>query len=322
MKILSIVGPVVFLVATAYLVLVDGIMLSRELVFLWLMAGLLAMSLADLGGWARGVIRDWVPFFAALFVYDLLRGMAGDPIFTPHVYPQIDADRLLFGGQVPTVWLQEHFFGGPGAIHLWDVIAWAIYLTHFFAVYVIAALLWRFSRERFLRFRNLVLSLTAAAFVTYVMFPAVPPWMASDQGAIGSADRVVAAVWQQLGIESAEAIWQRGSAFANEVAAVPSLHAAYPVMIMLFFWGSGRWARIACATYAVAMSLTLVYAGEHYVTDVLLGWIYALAVFFAYERVSAAWRRRRGGIADADAPEAFGAPVVASGPAEEEVRRP
>lgn len=326
-KILSIVGPVVFLVASAYLVLVDGILLSRELVFLWLMAGLLAMSLADLGGWARGVIRDWVPFFVALFVYDLLRGMAGDPIFAVHFQPQIDADRFLFGGQVPTVWLQEHFFGGLGAIHFWDVLVWGIYLTHFFAVYVIAALLWRFSRERFRRFRNLVLTLTAAAFATYVLFPAAPPWMAAHDGAIGSVDRVVYEVWQYLGIDSAGAIWQRGSAFANEVAAIPSLHTAYPVMIMLFFWGSGRWARVAGAGYAVAMSLTLVYAGEHYVTDVLLGWAYAFAVYFAYERVTAAWRNRRAVPATPEpAPEAgdaLTAPIVATaGPAEEQVRRP
>ena len=47
------------------------------------------------------------------------------------------------------------------------------------------------------------------------------------------------------------------------------------------------------------MSLTLVYTGEHYVTDVLLGWIYAICTYFAVRRVLD-WRavraRERAGV--------------------------
>ena len=38
------------------------------------------------------------------------------------------------------------------------------------------------------------------------------------------------------------------------------------------------------------MGWTLVYGGEHYVFDVLLGWIYAVAVYFGVR-----WVRARGG---------------------------
>jgi membrane-associated phospholipid phosphatase len=82
-------------------------------------------------------------------------------------------------------------------------------------------------------------------------------------------------------------------------------------MIMLFFWSSGRWARAATIAYALAMSLTLVYAGEHYVTDVLLGWIYAFGVYFAYDRIAAAIARRRT-LATAMATEPPGANLVAA----------
>ena len=78
-------------------------------------------------------------------------------------------------------------------------------------------------------------------------------------------------------MEPAAAIWQRGSTFANEVAAIPSLHTAYPVLFLCFFWSRGGW-RPDCsaAPTRVAMSLTLVYTGEHYVADVILGWLYAI----------------------------------------------
>jgi hypothetical protein len=112
---------------------------------------------------------------------------------------------------------------------------------------------------------------------------------------------VVGAVWDSLGVDAASAIWERGSTFANEVAAVPSLHTAYPVLILLFFWPTaGSRLRVLLASYAVAMSLTLVYTAEHYVVDVLLGWAYAAAAIALYDAAAAAVRRRRsaaGGIA-------------------------
>ena len=295
----SLIGLLLFCVASAMLIAVNGVMLSRDLIFLWVLVGLLAVSAADVRGWARGVIYDWLPFFAALFAYDLLRGLAGShPLFDPHVMPQIRADEVLFGGSVPAVSLQERFYD-VGQIHPWDLAAWAVYLTHFVVVFAIAAALWRLARPSFLRFRAMVLTLTAAAFVTYVVFPAAPPWMASDDGVIGPVNRVVATVWNGIGIDHAAAIWQRGSAFANEVAAIPSLHTAYPVLILCFFWSRGGWARAACSAYALAMSLTLVYTGEHYVIDILLGWAYAIATYAAVGRF-AAWRAAAKRVSAAD----------------------
>ena len=235
----GLIGLAVFLIATGILIAVNGVMLSRDLIFLWVLVGLLAISAADLRGWARGVIFDWLPFFALLFAYDMLRGRVGnDPLFDPHVLPQIRVDEFLFGS-VPTVDLQQGLFD-PGVLHWYDVAAWAVYLSHFFAVFVIAAFLWRTARPLFLRFRAMVLALSGAAFVTYALFPAVPPWMASDDGVIGPVDRVIGGVWRELGVEHAAAIWDRGSSLSNPVAAIPSLHAAFPALILCFFW-SGGW---------------------------------------------------------------------------------
>ena len=289
-----------FLMAVAVLVAVSGPPLSRDSIFLLALAGLLAISASDLNGWARGVIVDWLPFYGALLAYDLLRGFVGNnPLYAPHVLPQIRVDEWLFGGTVPSVWMQERFFD-PGVIHWYDLIGWAVYLTHFFMVFVIAAVLWRVARPRFLAFRAMVVTLSFAAFLTYLFLPAAPPWMASDQGEIGPITRVIGDIWGTLGIEPAEAIWQYGSVYANQVAALPSLHTAFPVLILCFFWPTGGWwTRTICLAYALAMSLVLVYAGEHYVADVLLGWIYAVAVYLGVSRLRAWIVGRR----EIDAPE-------------------
>jgi len=289
-----------FLVMVAILVAVNGPILSRDSIFLLLLAGLLAISASDVSSWARGVIVDWLPFYGALLAYDLLRGFVGNnPLYAPHVLPQIRVDEWLFGGTVPTVWLQENYFD-PGQLDWYNLLTWGVYLTHFFTIFVIAAVLWRVARPRFLQFRAMVLTLTFAAFLTYLFLPAAPPWMASEQGVIGPVARVIGDVWGTLGIEPAQAIWQSGSAFANPVAALPSLHTAYPVLILCFFWPTGGWrTRTICLLYALAMSFTLVYTGEHYVADVLLGWIYAIVTYLAVNRIRAWLAERR----EAKAPE-------------------
>src|SRR5262249_28123176 len=66
--------------------------------------------------------------------------------------------------------------------------------------------------------------------------------------------------------------------WANDVAAVPSLHAAYTMLIALFLWPrlDRRWRPLLVA-YPIGMGLSLVYLGEHYLIDILLGWVYAAA---------------------------------------------
>jgi membrane-associated phospholipid phosphatase len=59
-------------------------------------------------------------------------------------------------------------------------------------------------------------------------------------------------------------------------------------MLLLFFWGAGRRARIGLGAYTLAMGFTLVYGGEHFVADVVAGWLAALLCFGV---VSLPWAR-------------------------------
>jgi hypothetical protein len=161
----------------------------------------------------------------------------------------------------------------------------------------------------------MVVTLTAAAFATYALFPAAPPWMAGEQGYIPPVHRVIGYIWGYIGAGAAAAIWDHGSAFANEVAAVPSLHTGYPVLLLCFFWRFGWKARAICLIYALAMSFTLVYTGEHYVFDVFLGWIYAITVFHLVRAIRRAWARwRENAGARAAAQRATPAPATAEAP--------
>jgi membrane-associated phospholipid phosphatase len=293
---ITLIAIVAFIGITAGLVAAEGLILSRDWVFVWAMLGLLALSIADPKRWLRGLVFDWLPFVGILFAYDIARGVADNVGIAAHTSTGIDVDGALFGHPIPSVWLQNHLYD-YAHVHWYDYGVFVVYLTHFFATFVIAVFLWRFAYPQFRRFRTMILALTAAGFLTYVLFPATPPWLASQDGHLPYLYRIIGEMWNHTdGMYPAAGLFQNGNEYVNEVAAVPSLHAAFPVMFTLFFWHSARgrpWLRAILVAYPLAMAFTLVYGGEHYVFDVLLGWIYAVAVYSAVTAIERASARRR-----------------------------
>jgi hypothetical protein len=226
----------------------------------------------------RLVLRDWWPVAVLLVVYLALHELADTLARVAHVQPQLGFDESVFGGTSPTVRLQDWLWV-PGDLHWYDVAAWIVYLSHFFVTPAVLAVLWVRDRVAFLRFRVMFVMLSLAGFATYVIYPAIPPWLASKRGDMGASVRVVHAVWNQLGLHSLAAVFGEKSDYAFPVGALPSLHAAWPFLILLFFWArAGRW-RVLLVAYALAMACTLVYSADHFVFDILLGWTYATAAF-------------------------------------------
>jgi membrane-associated phospholipid phosphatase len=76
---------------------------------------------------------------------------------------------------------------------------------------------------------------------------------------------------------------------SNPVAAMPSLHAAFPFLGFLFAQRLLGWRAWPLFVYTVIVWLAVVYLGEHYVVDVVGG---ALWAFFFYWVVNFAWDRR------------------------------
>jgi membrane-associated phospholipid phosphatase len=297
------VGLVIYLGLSAAAFARWGLFTARDWVWIWLLLGLLAASLPDLRSGVRGVIGDWLPFMAMIVAYDLLRGVSDGLMPVAHDRLQIDFDRFVFGGELPTVALQRALNPHPHYHLYWfDYATWAVYTTHFLVTLVVAAVLWRTARASFRRFRTRVVTLAFAAMATFALYPTVPPWLAGKRGAIPDVHRIPIRVAHHVGVEQVGAIFERGSHFANKVAAVPSLHAALPMLLLSFFWSaSGLWLRALLSVYVLAMGIALVYSGEHYVFDVLVGWAYAAGTAAAVEAGAHA-RRRWGELRSAPAP--------------------
>ena len=225
-------------------------------------------------GRAVALLRRLLPFTALLFIYQGFRGLVPHLNGRVHYEWMIHTDLRLTGlGELPTVYLQRMLWHGTPSWY--DYLYYATYMGHFLVPLLIVILTWKFRPEMHGFVIRCFLLLTFAGFFTYLLFPAAPPWLAAQGHYIPEIVRVHSRVYQGMNLQAATTLWTEAA--PNPVAAVPSLHAGwatlFDVLVLMLF--GVRWFLVAMP-YPLVIFVGTVYAGEHYVTDELLGIVYAL----------------------------------------------
>jgi membrane-associated phospholipid phosphatase len=227
---------------------------------------------------ARGLsfLRDWSPFVLLLLGYIALTGIAGGLAAHAHIEFPIDTDRRIFHGTLPTTFLQQQLWN-PKHLHWYDYLATSLYPMHFVIPLAVAFAFWMWKKRLYWRFVISYLLLSYAGFITYVLYPMAPPWWAADHGRIPPVADILSAV-RYDGVSNPIVLATQFFR-PNEVAAMPSIHAAFPVLVWLVLWRTWPKWGWAVVVYPVAMAFSVIYLGQHYLTDVLAGWLYALVSF-------------------------------------------
>lgn len=224
----------------------------------------------------RAFLMDWLPFIFILISYDFLRSLAPALNSRVHFVEMINFDNALFG-QSPVIFLQNALYV-KGNINWYDYFATLFYFLHFALPLGFGFILWIKNRHYFKRFANAVLILSYSAFATFVIFPASPPWLAAEKGyfphVVKILDITLRSFPDRLGLPT---IYYNFN--PNSVAAVPSLHAAYPFLVLFFAVKFFKLKGLFFIPYVLGTWWAIVYLGEHYVADIVAGIIYAL---FAY----------------------------------------
>ncbi|PUA80458.1 phosphatase PAP2 family protein [Nocardioides currus] len=298
---IRVAGVVAYLAALATWVALFGLPKQTLFVIGWMWLAGVAWDLRRPWRDHLAFLRDWWPIAALLVVYLYSRGLSDDLTFVSvHVTEPIAADRWLFRGTVPTEWLQSHLCGTPcersSAPRWYDVVLTTVYYSHFFVSLIVGGVLWVRDRAVWIGYMRRYVSLTALALAVYIVYPMAPPWMAARDGHLSpDVHRITGRGWWDLGHSGGSVRGTGGgaheqfSAVGNQVAAMPSLHAALALFVATFavlHWRSPwRWVVLG---YPLAMSFALVYYAEHYVIDILAGFLAAAVVMLGW----GAWERR------------------------------
>lgn len=231
-------------------------------------------------------LRDWIPFIALFFAYELMRGYADKFGQAIHVTDIISIERIIGLGGLPTTFLQQLLHSGPASSpDNLATISVVFYFLHFPLPLAIGFLLWIHQRRIYYDYVGALILLSMAAFVTYLILPVAPPWWAAQHGYVTDVlhlrDTGFKSLADMFGIGQYFYSYSVYSISSNDVAAFPSLHAAYPFLAFLFArraFGKAGW---LMAIYTACIWFAIVYLGEHWVFDIVGGVAYALVAYFA-----------------------------------------
>lgn len=267
-----VIMTVLYIIFVAIYMISHRIWFSADQFFLVVVAGTLLL------GRRKKIISDWGPFLLLLLGYGMMRSLIPYVTNNVHIFPMIKADQWLFGVN-PTIFLQTRLFD-QGHLRWYDLASTALYIGHFVIPFAVAYFLWLRDRFLFKKYSHGLLLLSYSGFATYLLFPAMPPWMASNKGYLPPLTVITGEVMDRFLPTNLKLAEVYSLAGANPVAAMPSLHAAWPFLIFLFLASKSKKLGLAFFPYVVGVWFSIVYLGEHYFIDAIVGALYALGAYW------------------------------------------
>jgi membrane-associated phospholipid phosphatase len=241
---------------------------------------------------------DLLLYCAMWFAYETTRGAADGKIFGIKFPLQVQSvrniDRAMFFGNDPNTVLQQHFW--KSTVHWWDKVASLTYFTHFIFVPIVMGALWATSHRQWARFMKRFATVLGVACLLFIVMPTAPPWMAANNyHLLPPLTRSAGRGFTAMGLHAAANSWKNALDWGNAVAAMPSLHASFALIVPAFFlpWIKPKWLKAVVLLFPVLMLTSLVYLAEHWVIDGLVGWAIVGGSFWFWNRVEDRRRRSR-----------------------------
>jgi PAP2 superfamily protein len=141
--------------------------------------------------------------------------------------------------------------------------------AHYVVTAVVLVWLYRRGAAVYVPARRALVVATVIALVAYLLLPTAPPRLFG-----GYAD--VLALTSGDGWWGGDASAPKGlGGLTNQLAAFPSLHAGWALWVAMVLQkhGARRWMRIGGWMHALITGLVVVGTGNHWVADVLIGWL-------------------------------------------------
>jgi hypothetical protein len=278
------------MVYTAYIVLGRG-------EHRWEMVALFFVvpALAFYSKGSRRLYEGLYPMWLTALLYDSMRFVknVGVSVERVHICDLRQYELDLFGITSGGVKMTLHDYFSTHSSSFLDLYCAIPYGTFLYVSVLFATYLYFKDFVALKRYTWTFLVMNLAAFLTYHLYPAAPPWYYHAHGC--TADLAVhayegthlAAVDAMLGMHYFSAFYGRS---ADVFGAVPSLHVAYPLLILLEGWKHfKKVTRGLALLFAASMIFAAVYLDHHWVIDVLLGLTYATSIHAIFRAVFA-WR--------------------------------
>ena len=286
----------ILIAVTLYFIAINQVIHVRpDHIFL----ALIILSLALGKDRARRFLIDWSPFVFFWTAYDMMRGVADSVRGVIHITQPYRWEKIMFSpllhGEIPSFYLQAARETWPVLVKgLADLLAANFYTLHFGMPLLVGWIFWHTTDDRplFYQFVYTLTVLNFLALITFMVFPAAPPWYVYNYGFLqpepnssfwGTSAGTLIDVDRLLGVKFFATLWD--SFNANHFAAIPSLHGAYPVVISWFLYKKFRRKGFWLSLYPAGTWFSAVYLNQHYVVDLLIAVLYIVIAYLMVKRI-------------------------------------
>ncbi|RFM27888.1 phosphatase PAP2 family protein [Deminuibacter soli] len=239
---------------------------------------LILIALFNFLYFASQITRKFVTGFSVFFIFwiifDYMKAFPNFKYNTVHIGELYHAEKHLFGIHTATgVVTPNEYLAIHHALPL-DIFTGMCYLCWVPVPLIFAGYLFFRNRMQFFYFSLTFLLVNIIGFIGYYIYPAAPPWYVMQHG----FDFNFATPGNTAGLARFDAFFNVHifaglySKSSNVFAAMPSLHAAY-MLIVLYYGIKFRmgWLNLLFAIILGGIWFSAVYNAHHYVLDVLAG---------------------------------------------------
>ncbi|MGA0257376.1 MAG: phosphatase PAP2 family protein [Saprospiraceae bacterium] len=224
---------------------------------------------------SRQIFVLFSPFFIYLIFYSSLRALGRINPLNIHIEDLYKLEVQLFGinHEGTRISVNEYFMEHAHA--LLDLFAGSFYITWvpfpiFFAFIVF------FSKKPKIAFDFWIAFFIANifGFLGYIIYPAAPPWYYFEYGnelinTVPCNAAGLARFDDMLGINMYRAMYSQGT---NTFGAIPSMHAAFPLLLVYYSLKfKNHWLTALFTLSLIGIWFGAVYSAHHYVIDMILG---------------------------------------------------
>lgn len=237
----------------------------------------------------RKFIVGFSIFIVFWIIFDFMKAFPNYHYQEVHIQSLYEAEKKWFGIQDAGKLITPNEYWTLHRTRFLDVLTGFFYLSWIPVPLGFAAFLFFKSRKWFLEFSLTFLFVNILGFVIYYIYPAAPPWYVQQYGYdfIAETQGNTAGLHRfdtYFGVSVFKSLYEKSS---NVFAAMPSLHSAYPLIVLYFGWRFRfTWINLFFATTMLGIWFAAVYTSHHYVLDVLAGITCAAIGIFIFSKLS------------------------------------
>jgi membrane-associated phospholipid phosphatase len=221
-------------------------------------------------------------------IYDSLRVFPNyefNPVSIQELY---ELEKRFFGFSYRGAIVTPNEFWAMNELPLLDLLCGIFYLSWVPVPLMFSVWLFFNDKRSLIDFTLAFVITNLLGFVVYYLYPAAPPWYVEIYGfvkdfSVSPNAAGLINVDAILGVNFFENLYTRNS---NVFAAVPSMHAAFPIISLYFAWRKRmKLTSLLFLIVSIGIWFSAIYTRHHYIIDVLVGAVCAIGTLLFYEKV-------------------------------------